>query len=859
MRPHTAAIAHLGVGAFVRAHLGVYADDLLRRGVPAAIRGVSLHSTTAEERLEPQDGYYTVAEREPGSPPRLRVIGALCSVSTGVPAALDALTAPSTRVVSLTITEKGYDPQPDELEQSGRPSTAAGVLALALARRRHSGHIPPVVASLDNVSRNGDRLRARVHAIAAQLDPALPDWISAEVRFPNSVVDRMVPATTDHDLSDIAAQLGLVDLGAVTTEQHRSWITEADEALDIFGSVGAELVEDITPFEQRKLWLLNGPHSALAYGGLLAGHATIAAAASDPKVARFAQGIVEDVLAVAEVPAALQPRRFAEDALHRFANPTLRHPCVQVGADGSRKLPLRFGSVVSARRRGGLDTVKFAACAAIWVAALTGIEVAGQALPPLDDPEASRLAALPEARPPPDQPTRPGRPLRRDLSGGGGRNAGAAHTAGPPTSRGSLVRSVGGVHGILDAGTVRSFIRAQMDALDLDGRSLCLVVPDATRSCPLPLILSEIDGAVSSRVSSCTATVALGTHAPMTAEAMRVMTGNLSFPVVNHEWWDDGTYVNLGALGAEEVAELSDGLLEEAVEVRINRRVTESDVTLIIGPVLPHEVVGFSGGNKYLFPGLSGRELIDVTHWLGALITSNAIIGTLGITPVRALIDAAARLVPGERHALCVVVDHGTGQLAAAAFGTPEEAWASAAEVSATTHVEYLDAPVARVLSLVSTRYDDLWTGAKGFYKVEPVVADGGEVVLYAPHIDDIAAMHPGQEALGYHCRDYFLANWDRYRHYPRGELAHSTHLYGAGTYDPIRGERPRVPCDSGHRHPPGRRSAGQPGLSRSGLDRPRQMVLGLRDVGRARRGRGSLPTALVLLTRRERPARSAP
>jgi lactate racemase len=352
---------------------------------------------------------------------------------------------------------------------------------------------------------------------------------------------------------------------------------------------------------------------------------------------------------------------------------------------------------------------------------------------------------------------------------------------------------IGGATGVLGDDAIRSFVRSRMDALDLDGRSLCLVVPDATRSCPLSLLLSAIDQAVNARVSSCTAVVALGTHAPMSEEAIRTMTGDLTFPVVNHAWWDDRTYVTLGDLGAREVSELSDGLIEERVEVRINRVIPDSDVTLIIGPVLPHEVVGFSGGNKYLFPGVSGQELIDVTHWLGALITSNAIIGTPGITPVRALIDAAAGLVPGERHALCVVVDHATGRLSAAAFGRPEDAWASAADISAATHVEYLDAPVSRVLSMVSTRYADLWTGAKGFYKVEPVVADGGEVVLYAPHIEQIAAMHPGLESLGYHCRDYFLANWERYRNHPRGDLAHSTHLYGAGTYDPVRGEHERV------------------------------------------------------------------
>jgi nickel-dependent lactate racemase len=271
------------------------------------------------------------------------------------------------------------------------------------------------------------------------------------------------------------------------------------------------------------------------------------------------------------------------------------------------------------------------------------------------------------------------------------------------------------------------------------------------------------------------------------------MVGPVEFPVVNHEWWEDGTFTSVGTLEAEEVGRLSGGHLRETVDVRINRLVTESDVTVVIGPVLPHEVVGFSGGNKYLFPGLSGQELIDVTHWIGALITSREIIGTPGVTPVRALIDAAAALVPGERYALCGVVGRARGGLHSLSFGTPGEAWTAAAEVAAQTHVEYRATPVERVLSLVSPRYADLWTGAKGFYKVEPVVADGGEVVLYAPHIQQIAAMHPDLETIGYHCRDYFLANWERYRDHPRGELAHSTHLFGAGTYDKVRGERQRV------------------------------------------------------------------
>jgi nickel-dependent lactate racemase len=346
---------------------------------------------------------------------------------------------------------------------------------------------------------------------------------------------------------------------------------------------------------------------------------------------------------------------------------------------------------------------------------------------------------------------------------------------------------------LLDPTEVRAFLRARFDALDLDRRSLCLVIPDATRSCPLPLLLDAIYEAVKARVSSCTAVIALGTHAPMSDEGIRALVGTESLMVVNHAWWDSQTFVDVGTLSPQTVGTLSGGRLDEAVEVRINRLVVESDVTIIVGPVLPHEVVGFSGGNKYLFPGLSGPELIDVTHWLGALLTSKEIIGARGVTPVRALVDEAARLVPGERHALCVVVDHLTGGLRSMAFGDPVAAWSTAADVSARTHIVYLPHPVPRVLSLVPPRYPDLWTGAKGFYKVEPVVADGGEVVLYAPHITEIAAMHPALMDIGYHCRDFYLADWEKYRHYPRGQLAHSTHLFGAGTYDPVHGERQRV------------------------------------------------------------------
>jgi nickel-dependent lactate racemase len=263
--------------------------------------------------------------------------------------------------------------------------------------------------------------------------------------------------------------------------------------------------------------------------------------------------------------------------------------------------------------------------------------------------------------------------------------------------------------------------------------------------------------------------------------------------VMNHEWWDPQTFVSVGTIPSERISELSEGRLDQAVDVRLNRHVVEHDVALVVGPVFPHEVVGFSGGNKYFFPGVAGQEVIDLSHWLGALITSADIIGTRGITPVRALINEAASLIPSERLALCLVVKSGSSVLHAISFGDPESAWAAAAEVSAQTHVRYLDAPVRRVLSIMPEKYEDIWTAAKGFYKLEPVVADGGEVILYAPHVTEIAAMHPEINEIGYHCRDYFVKQWDRFKHVHWGVLAHSTHLRGAGTYDEVGGERLRL------------------------------------------------------------------
>ena len=362
----------------------------------------------------------------------------------------------------------------------------------------------------------------------------------------------------------------------------------------------------------------------------------------------------------------------------------------------------------------------------------------------------------------------------------------------------SRADTVGGVDQELSSDDVTAFVTQALARADLDDKRVCLVVPDGTRTCPLPLLVRAAHSALEGRAKEVTVVIALGTHQGMSEDhlarhlgysAGAVEESHPGWTIVNHESWLPETFTTLGTIDAERLTELTGGLMRDiSVDVRINRHVAEADVAVVVGPVFPHEVVGFSGGNKYFFPGVSGQELIDLSHWVGALITSAEMIGTRGVTPVRALITEAATLIPAQRLALCLVVASGTDTLHAAAFGTPEDA-----AISAETHVSYRETPVKRVLSIMPTKYEDIWTAAKGFYKLEPIVADGGEVIIYAPHITQISVMHPQISEIGYHCRDYFLGQWERFKDQPWGDLAHSTHLRGQGTWDPERGERDRV------------------------------------------------------------------
>ena len=358
--------------------------------------------------------------------------------------------------------------------------------------------------------------------------------------------------------------------------------------------------------------------------------------------------------------------------------------------------------------------------------------------------------------------------------------------------------SIGGPDQTLDADQIRAFVLEQLTAYDFDGKRVTLVVPDGTRHAPVAEVSKLIHEALGDRPASVRVVIALGTHDYMSDAAIGKLMGSEpgrfeeTYPgweIFNHDWRNEETFANLGTIDRARIGELTGGrLTDRDMTVLVNHMVVDTDISLVLGPVLPHEVVGFSGGNKYFFPGCSVHDVIDISHWVGALITSYEMIGSVGITPVRQMIDAAADLIPSTKLLLGMIVKPGSDDLQFMAFGDTRAAWEACAEVSSQVHVKYVPKAYKRVLSIIPEMYEDMWTGAKGFYKLEPVVADGGELIIYAPHIEQVSVMHPGIEEIGYHNRQYFVGQWDRFKDHPWGELAHSTHLRGLGDYDPETG-----------------------------------------------------------------------
>jgi nickel-dependent lactate racemase len=347
---------------------------------------------------------------------------------------------------------------------------------------------------------------------------------------------------------------------------------------------------------------------------------------------------------------------------------------------------------------------------------------------------------------------------------------------------------------------VREVVTRAFDAHDMTGKRVLFITPDATRSAPMPLMFRVFYDAIGDKAAALDYLIALGTHQAMDEAQLDRLFGlapgeragkYAGVHVYNHEWDKPETFEQIGLIPASEIEALTGGLMRMDVRVTINKLAFDYDQLIICGPTFPHEVVGFSGGNKYFFPGVSGPEVINFTHWLGAVITSQKMIGTKH-TPVRQVIDRAASCIDVPKLCFSMVVT-GHENLVGLYFGPPEEAYEAAADLSAQHHIVIVEKPFKRVLSVMPEMYDDLWTAAKGMYKMEPAIADGGEVIIYAPHISEISYTH-GKilDEIGYHVRDYFVQQWDRFRDYPWGVLAHSTHLKGDGTFDGAV-EQPRI------------------------------------------------------------------
>jgi len=351
----------------------------------------------------------------------------------------------------------------------------------------------------------------------------------------------------------------------------------------------------------------------------------------------------------------------------------------------------------------------------------------------------------------------------------------------------------------LTDGELREFVISALGDVALEGKKVLFIIPDSTRSMPMACMFRALFDAAHGRCAKMDYLIALGTHPPMPEDAINKLVGvtpeeragtYADVAIYNHAWKDPDALTCIGTITADEIAAISGGLMHQQADVTLNKLVLEYDVLCIVGPVFPHEVVGFSGGNKYFCPGIAGQQIIDLFHWLGALITNPVINGTKH-TPVREVVDRAAAFIQAEKWCFCLNV---TGKACRGIFfGTPEEAWSAAADLSATTHIVYKDRPYNSVLAMAPEMYDEIWVAGKCMYKLEPVVADGGELIIYGPHIREISVTHGDYiRKIGYHTRDYFLAQMERFADIPGGILAHSTHVRGIGTYE--NGvEKPRV------------------------------------------------------------------
>lgn len=404
-------IVHLGVGAFHRAHQAIYTEAVLNGGDTAwGIVGVSLRSPDTRDALAPQDGLYTVAVRD-ATGESLQVVGAVTALLVApdsADAVLDALAAEDTKIVSLTVTEKGYchKPATGELDEANAdivhdlatpdaPKSAIGYLVEAISRRRAAGLAPFTILSCDNLPSNGETVRRVVTRFAELRDPELAAYIGEAVTFPSTMVDRIVPATTDADRQTVAEALGLADAWPIATEPFSQWVVEDRFAAGrpAWEDAGVTFVDDVEPFELMKLRLLNGSHSTLAYLGYLAGHETVHATMMAEGFDALVRGLMEEE-AIPTLPpiAGFDMRAYGGDLRERFRNPALKHRTWQIAMDGSQKIPQRLLNTIRARRAAGKDHQRLSLGVAAWMRYVMGTDEQGR---PIDvrDPLAERMKA----------------------------------------------------------------------------------------------------------------------------------------------------------------------------------------------------------------------------------------------------------------------------------------------------------------------------------------------------------------------------------------------------------------------------------------------------------------------------------
>ena len=408
-------IVHLGLGAFFRAHGAVFVQEAMQHsGGDWGILGVSLQRPDMRDALAPQGGVYTALELGPqGEVPRLvtSVSGVLVAPENPR-AVLDAMADPAVRIVSLTVTEKGYchEPatgrlnlcHPDIVHDLAQPlpRSAPGFLVRALARRFAAGVPPFTVLTCDNLPGNGALVRGLALDMAARIDPALADWIATQGRFPATMVDRIVPATTPEVIARVAALTGVADAAPVQHEPFRQWVIEDDfvhGARPDLGAVGVELVTDVTAHEHMKLRMLNGTHSALAYLGYLAGHETIAQTVADPVFAGFVRRLwANEIIPAVTAPQGVDLFAYADRLFDRYANPGIRHRTWQIAMDGSQKLPQRILGTLAENLAAGRPSPGLVTAVAAWMRYVGGVDERGA---PIDvrDPLAAQLRAASDA------------------------------------------------------------------------------------------------------------------------------------------------------------------------------------------------------------------------------------------------------------------------------------------------------------------------------------------------------------------------------------------------------------------------------------------------------------------------------